>query len=546
MHENFFGSFGLSESPFSDNPDPRYLVLTPQIRESWRDLTHGIEARKGLMLLTGEAGTGKTMIVNKLLDWLHENKVATAFIFNPHLEVSEMFDFILADFGIPSGSRQRGPALMCLHQWLLERQRADECPILIVDEAQGLSSQLLEEIRVLVNLETPYEKLLQIILVGQPELADTLNRPNLRQLRQRIALRCKTAPLTLAEAHHYVRRRLSFAGAKGKPSFTPEALNAIHLYSSGIPRVMNLLCEHALIRAALAEIDIVPVHIIEEVACKYQFDSVKPVGLTGISADPVSQSAAPIQSLLAEAPMSSNAPLDLASANQADVSIDFNSSPNTLDALYDAHEDTAASVVKNGETGAFHQGSDGLIIMEMPFQPLTTADKAENNSHPDFKPFDASLVNQLLSELELASPSLPSSVSIPRAPNFRRRKRRYTLLVTGWPYDQKIPSLRRAFYRLWSRAREMYWSLVAIPDWQRLESFLARWLRPSIRELIENPPWRPVQYSKLTIPLLRSRFWAQRREVAAAKQLILHCMKASLKWLRQPMGSVKHRHGTGI
>ena len=493
MHENFFGSFGLSESPFSDNPDPRYLVLTPQIRESWRDLTHGIEARKGLMLLTGEAGTGKTTIVNKLLDWLHENKVATAFIFNPHLEVSEMFDFILADFGIPSGSRQRGPALMCLHQWLLERQRADECPILIVDEAQGLSSQLLEEIRVLVNLETPYEKLLQIILVGQPELADTLNRPNLRQLRQRIALRCKTAPLTLAEAHHYVRRRLSFAGAKGKPSFTPEALNAIHLYSSGIPRVMNLLCEHALIRAALAEIDIVPAHIIEEVACKYQFDSVKPVGLTGISADPVSQSAAPIQSLLAEAPMSSNAPLDLASSNQADVSIDFNSSPNTVDALYDAHEDTAASV-----------------------------------------------------ELELASPSLPSSVSIPRAPDFRRRKWRYALLVTGLPYDPKILSLRRVFNRLWSRAREMYWSLVAIPDWQRLESFLARWLRPSIRELIENSPWRAVRYSKLTTPLLRSRFWAQRREVTAAKQLILHCMKASLKWLRQPMGSIKHRHGTGI
>jgi len=198
MYKHFFG---LCENPFNVNPDPRYLFLTPQTQEALDELTYGIQARKGLMLLTGEVGTGKTTIINRLLDCLRQQQTPTAFIFNSHLEISHLFDFILADFGVPFDATLNGNALMSLNQWLFERYRAEDTPVLIVDEAQGLPTRILEEIGLLLNLETPREKLLQIVLAGQPELAERIERPELRQIKQRIALRCKTAPLTLGEAH---------------------------------------------------------------------------------------------------------------------------------------------------------------------------------------------------------------------------------------------------------------------------------------------------------------------------------------------------------
>ncbi|MGH9724407.1 MAG: ExeA family protein, partial [Candidatus Acidiferrales bacterium] len=274
MYKHFFE---LRENPFNVNPDPRYLYLTPQTSEALDELTYGIQARKGLILLTGEVGTGKTTLINRLLDWLREQQTPTAFIFNSHLEASHLFDFMLSDFGVPYDSRWRGNALMRLNQWLFERHRAGETPVLIVDEAQGMPTCVLEEIRMLLNLETPHEKLLQIVLAGQPELDERLNRNDLRQLKQRVVLRCKTSALTLEETHEYIEARLRIAGAGDKPIFASQAMSAVHYYSRGIPRIVNLLCEHALINAYVDLLRPVPVHIVEEVAREFQFDEVRPL-----------------------------------------------------------------------------------------------------------------------------------------------------------------------------------------------------------------------------------------------------------------------------
>src|ERR1700746_2500159 len=225
MYKRFFG---LRESPFNINPDPRFLHQTRRIQEALAQLTYGIQNRKGLLLLTGEVGTGKTTLINPLLGWLRQQKIPTAFIFNSHLKPNHLFDFILNDFGISTQFRLTSNMLLDLNQWLIERFRAGSTPVLIVDEAQGLSLELLEEIRLLLNLETASEKLLQIVLVGQPELEQKLKRPEMRQLRQRIALRCKTAPLTFQESRGYIADRLRIAGATREPIFESGAVEALY------------------------------------------------------------------------------------------------------------------------------------------------------------------------------------------------------------------------------------------------------------------------------------------------------------------------------
>jgi general secretion pathway protein A len=269
MYKTFFG---LRENPFNVNPDPRFLFRTQAIEESLAGLAYGIRARKGFILLTGEVGTGKTTLLNKLLDWLHQQQIATAFIFNTHVKVSHLFDFIIADFGIPCESREKSQMLMALSRWLLDRYRAGESAVLVIDEAQNLSQRVLEEIRLLTNLETSTEKLLQIVLSGQPELEDKLRQPQLRQLKQRITLRCKTMPLSLEETCGYVLERLRVAGANGDPIFSPEALESIHRWSRGIPRVINLICEHALINAYAESLKPVPDRLINEVVREFQLE----------------------------------------------------------------------------------------------------------------------------------------------------------------------------------------------------------------------------------------------------------------------------------
>jgi general secretion pathway protein A len=278
MYQRFFG---LRESPFNVNPDPRYLYLTRRIQEALAGLTYGIQNRKGFILLTGEVGTGKTTLLNRLLDWLRGQKVATAYIFNSRLEVNHLFDFMMADFEIPYDSREKSHVLLRLNQWLLERYRAGETAVLIIDEAQNLSPEVLEEVRLLTNLETSTEKLLQIVLTGQPELEEKLKIPQLRQLRQRITLRCHTAALSLEETFGYIAERLRIAGANGEPIFSKEAIQTVHLYSRGIPRVVNLLCEHSMINAYVDSLRPVPAHLVEEVAREFQLDEVAPIAGNG-------------------------------------------------------------------------------------------------------------------------------------------------------------------------------------------------------------------------------------------------------------------------
>jgi len=278
MYKSFYG---LKEHPFNVNPDPRFLFLTKQIEEALTGLMYGIQTRKGFITLTGEVGTGKTTLVNRLLDWLHHRKSRTAFLFNSRINSNQLFDFILAEFDIPCDSKSKSQQLMKLNSWLLDRYRTGETVVLIIDEAQNLTYPVMEEIRLLTNLETSTEKLLQIILSGQPELEEKLKLPQLRQLRQRIMLRCKTAALSKEQTQSYIVERLKIAGAPDDAIFSAAAVDAIHIYSLGIPRVINLLCEHSLVNGFVEQQRPIQPKIVEEVAREFQLDEVEPVAPTG-------------------------------------------------------------------------------------------------------------------------------------------------------------------------------------------------------------------------------------------------------------------------
>lgn len=268
MYKRFFG---LRELPFGTNPDPRFLYMLPQIREALACLQFGIATRKGFAVLTGEVGTGKTTLLRTVLGTLPKDRVSTAFVFNPRLEVVDFLDFVLADFGITPANRSKAGMLQQLNQWLLERFRSGAMCVIVVDEAQNLSWELLEEIRLLTNLETSSEKLLQILLSGQPELATMLREPRLRQLRQRVALWCRTYPLNAGQTQAYIAERLRIAGAN-RPLFTPEATQLVYRNSGGIPRIINLICEHSLISAYVESIQPIPARVVEAVSSELELD----------------------------------------------------------------------------------------------------------------------------------------------------------------------------------------------------------------------------------------------------------------------------------
>ncbi|HXW89074.1 MAG TPA: AAA family ATPase [Terriglobales bacterium] len=271
MYKQFFG---LQANPFNVSPDPRYLLLTPPAEEALACLTYGIQTRRGFILLTGEVGTGKTTLIHKLLDWLRAQGVPTAYSFNSLLDSSQLLQFILADLGLsPTQGDSKTRILLELYNFLLERFRAGRTTVLIIDEAQSLSQELLEEIRLLTNFETATEKLLQVVLVGQPELEAKIKQPELRALRQRIALRAKLYPFTLDETGQYIARRLQVAGANGNTIFDPTAVEAVYRHSEGIPRVINVLCEHALVSAFADQQKTISADIIESIAVDFGVDS---------------------------------------------------------------------------------------------------------------------------------------------------------------------------------------------------------------------------------------------------------------------------------
>src|SRR5579875_143071 len=257
MYKQFFH---LESEPFTINPDPRFLCMMPHTREALACLQHGIASRKGFMVLTGEVGTGKTTLLRHTLNALHRTRIHSAFIFNPRLDIVDFLEFVLSDFGLTPVSRNKSSMIIQLNRWLIDRYRDGEICVVVVDEAQNCSWELLEEIRLLTNLETSSQKLAQIVLSGQPELETKLRQPNVRQLRQRIALWCRTKPLTLAQTGEYIAGRLRIAGTTSE-IFLPDAIQLIHRASHGIPRVINLICENALIFAYVDQFRQVPASV---------------------------------------------------------------------------------------------------------------------------------------------------------------------------------------------------------------------------------------------------------------------------------------------
>lgn len=259
--------FGLTQAPFNITPDPSFLYLSASHREGLAQLSYGIRARKGFVVLTGEVGTGKTTLIHALLNDLN-GSAQTALIFSTIVSPADLLRSVCEEFGLIEPKRpplEIHDYLVSLNEFLLESYRKGENCALIIDESQNLSAEVLESIRLLSNFETSKDKLLQILLVGQPELAVRLNSPELRQLKQRVMLRHHLRTLSLPECCEYVSSRLKVAGGD-RPIFTPNALESIHSYSNGIPRIVNVLCDNALLTGYALGKKEIDTGIIREVA----------------------------------------------------------------------------------------------------------------------------------------------------------------------------------------------------------------------------------------------------------------------------------------
>ncbi|HXJ34168.1 MAG TPA: AAA family ATPase [Candidatus Eisenbacteria bacterium] len=265
MYEEYFG---FREPPFRITPDPRFLYRNPSVEEAAAALSYGIERRKGFLSLVGEAGTGKTTLLRHVLDTLAGN-VKTVLLLHPTVEFDEILEYLLSELGIPVDGGRKLVLLQRLQDYLLEHTRAGGNLALLIDEAQDLAPHVLEELRLLSNLETGTEKILQIVLAGQPELEAKLADPALRQLRQRIALHIRLRPFSAAEVAAYISRRLELAGATRADIFAPAAIRRIATVSHGIPRIINVLCDASLVTAFATSGRQVSADIVDEAWADY-------------------------------------------------------------------------------------------------------------------------------------------------------------------------------------------------------------------------------------------------------------------------------------
>jgi general secretion pathway protein A len=270
--------FHLTRNPFDLTPDPTCFVSTRRHNEALAALYYGVRWHKGFIVVTGEVGTGKTLLLRCLLRLLRASKdVSYAYLFNSRLAPTEFLQYIVSDFGLPSSGKNKGELLLDLGQFLISRGSRKLTTVLIIDEAHHLSEEILEEVRLLSNLETTDEKLLQIVLVGQPELDEKLDSVELRQLKQRIALRASLGPLDAEETREYIERRLQIAGADPShgPIFPAETIAAIFRHSRGLPRLINSISENALIAAYARQVPTVSPEIVDDVAKEFRLDVVK-------------------------------------------------------------------------------------------------------------------------------------------------------------------------------------------------------------------------------------------------------------------------------
>jgi general secretion pathway protein A len=246
--------YGLTDPPFDITPNPRFLFYSAKHREAFNHLLYGIRERKGFVQLTGEVGAGKTTLCRAMLEQL-DGQYSTALILNPVMSADELMQAIAIEFGLDVHGMDRLDTIAAINNFLLWQVEQQKETVLIIDEAQDLTDDLLEQVRLLSNLETDDRKLLQIVLMGQPELRDRLNDHKLRQLRQRITVRYHLLPLSRYEVSHYIQHRLEVSGAKNGPHFTQPALWRVHRYSAGIPRLVNAVCDKALLAGFVQQAD---------------------------------------------------------------------------------------------------------------------------------------------------------------------------------------------------------------------------------------------------------------------------------------------------
>jgi general secretion pathway protein A len=269
MYESFYG---LRERPFELTPNPRFLFLTPQYREALTTLEYGLSGRTGIALLVGEAGTGKTTLVHAALQSQSARQSLPVYLNNPSLTRGEFIEFLAAGFGLSAeAARSKTRCLTELTETLASRHATGTAAALIIDEAQCLPDGLLEEIRLLANIESEAEKLLSIILAGQPELAERLNQPSLRQLKQRIGLRCALAPLGLADTAAYIAARVRVAGGDATELFAADCVHTIHERSGGIPRTISVICDNALVSGFALDRRVIDRGIVLEVCRDFDF-----------------------------------------------------------------------------------------------------------------------------------------------------------------------------------------------------------------------------------------------------------------------------------
>jgi general secretion pathway protein A len=257
--------FGFKESPFSLSPDPAFFYRSEQHEEALANLVYGVQARKGFVVLTGEVGTGKTTMLECLRDYLETQYIEFAFVFNSRITSDQFFEMIAYDLNLSCPRTSKTEVLFALNQLLVEQTQEGRTVVLIVDEAHNLEWEVLEEIRLLGNLENRNGKLLQIILAGQPEFDRKLDAPNLRQLKQRIVLRCALEPFSLRDTTDYMRTRLEKAGMPNQTVFSEELMADIHLRSQGIPRVINAVCDNLLLTAFAMEQKVCTREMLDEV-----------------------------------------------------------------------------------------------------------------------------------------------------------------------------------------------------------------------------------------------------------------------------------------